>query len=277
MSDSQILVSRELLRNVKREVDDLRDERDALLDRVAALEAGGAASGDARAQAERAAEQAAQATEEASALRAELADVRSQLALALADAEAARAEADELRRTHPMPPPRGRVAGLAAGLASGLAGRVAGVAERLAGGADPSPGAAPDPARPAAIAGTAFAAWCRRNRALVSRPYLFASFLASAAEGMETEVTPVYRDRTAGEPTFRTEAIDGVEHWLVRVGPETVLLPQPLSATQFRELAPVFTGEATPETVGEVVPAAVRAQGGAHVLVAAGRVTRDDA
>lgn len=266
MSDSQILVSRELLRNVKREVDDLRDERDALLDRVAALEAGGAVDGDAQAKAERAAELAAQAAEEASALRTELADVRSRLALALAEAEAARAEADELRRTHPMPPARGRVAGLAADAASELA-------EHLAG----APDAAPVPAGPATLAGTAFAAWCRRNRALVSRPYLFASFLASAAEGMETEVTPVYRDRAAPEPTFRPEAIDGVEHWLVRVGPETVLLPQPLSATQFRELAPVFTGEATPETVGEVVPAAVRAQGGAHVLAALGRVTRDDA
>ena len=126
---------------------------------------------------------------------------------------------------------------------------------------------------PAAIAGTAFAAWCRRNRALVSRPYLFASFLATAAEGTETEVTPVYRDRTASEPTFRAEAIDGVEHWLVRVGPETMLLPQPLSPAQFRELAPVFTGDATPETVESVVPALVRAQGGAHVLATPGRVS----
>ncbi len=269
MSDSQILVSRDLLRNVKREVDDLRDERDELLERVATLEAGGsgAPDGDALAQIERATEQAVRSAEEAASLRTELADARSQLALAQAETEAARTEADELRRTHPMPPPR-RVADRAAELLSGVAGGVAGVAKRLSGSAE----AAPDPTSPAAIAGTAFAAWCRRNRALVSRPYLFASFLATAAEGVETEVTPVYRDRTASEPTFRTEAIDGVEHWLVRVGPETMLLPQPLSPTQFRELAPVFTGDTTPETVESVVPATVRAQGSAHVLDTPGRV-----
>ena len=269
MSDSQILVSRELLRNVKREVDDLRDERDALLEALREAEQTRTAPGDdtpgddtadvaaLQAQLDRAVERTIRAAEELTALRADLAAARAALAEAQAEAAAAQAEADALRRTHPMPPLARRPA--AAPVASTDAGE---------------PPAETD-AGPAGVAGRAFAAWCRRNRALVSRPYLFASFLKTAAEGLEVEVTPVYRDRAAPEPTFRAQAIDGVEHWLVRVGPTTVLLPQPLSATQFRELAPAFEGAATPETVAAVVPAEVAFEGGAHVLVAPGRITAD--
>ncbi len=278
MSDSQILVSRELLRNVKREVDDLRDERDALLEALREAEQARTASADGapgagaldddaadvaalQAQLDRAVERTVRAAEELTALRTDLAAARAALAEAQAEAAAAQAEADTLRRTHPMPPPPRRpTAPPAAGATAGT---------------DVSGPAGDTGTGPAGVAGRAFAAWCRRNRALVSRPYLFASFLKTAAEGMEVEVTPVYRDRAASEPTFRNEAIDGVEHWLVRVGPATVLLPQPLSHAQFRELAPAFEGEATPETVGTVVPAEVAFEGGAHVLVAPGRVTAD--
>ena len=262
MSD-QILVSRDLLRNVKREVDDLRDERDALLDRLREVEdagggAGGAGDADLRAQLDRAVERTVRAAEDLTALRTELASARAGLAVAQAEAAAAQAEADALRRTHPMPPP----------------------SRRAASGAVPGEAAATEPNAPAddgpaGIAGRAFAAWCRRNRALVSRPYLFASFLKSAAAGMEVDVTPVYRDRAAPAPTFRADALDGVEHWLVRIGPATVLLPQPLAPGQFRELAPAFTGDATPETLAAVVPAEVAAEGGAHVLVTPGRVEAD--
>ena len=261
MSD-QILVSRDLLRNVKREVDDLRDERDALLDKLRAAEAAGPAGSDdadLQAQLDRAVERTVRAAEDLTALRAELASARSLLAVAQAEAAAAQAEADALRRTHPMPPPPRRAT-------SAPAGETAGAVP-----ADP----APTDDGPAGIAGRAFAAWCRRNRALVSRPYLFASFLKSAAAGMEVEVTPVYRDRAATAPTFRADALDGVEHWLVRIGPATVLLPQPLAPGQFRELAPAFTGDATPETLAGIVPAAVTAEGSAHVLVTPGRVTAD--
>ncbi len=258
MSDSQILVSRELLRNVKREVDDLRDERDALLERLRladeardALPASDAGDPDLRAQLERAVERTVRAAEELTALRAELAEARSELGVAQAEAAAARAEADALRRTHPMPPPPPRRSG-----------------EEPADDALPAAG-------PKDVAGRAFAAWCRRNRALVSRPYLFATFLKTAAGGMAVEVTPVYRDRAASVPTFRAEAVDGVEYWLVRIGPATVLLPQPLSASQFRELAPAFDGQATPETVASVVPADVVAEGSSHLLAEPGRVTAD--
>ena len=268
MSD-QITVSRELLRNVKREVDDLRDERDALLEQLRSAEAASAdaarstdaASGDAdlRAQLDRAVERTVRAAEELTVLRTELASARSLLAVAQAETIAAQAEADALRRTHPMPPPR--------------------TAASTDDDAIPASGDEandePEDDSPAGIAGRAFAAWCRRNRALVSRPYLFASFLKSAAAGMEVEVTPVYRDRAATAPTFRADALDGVEHWLVRIGPATVLLPQPLAPGQFRELAPAFTGDATPETLAGIVPAAVTAEGSAHVLVTPGRVTAD--
>ncbi len=255
MSDSQILVSRELLRNVKREVDDLRDERDALREQLRlAEEASVGATGDPdlQAQLDRAVERTVRAAEELTALRADLAEARQALGSAQAEVAAARAETDDLRRTHPFPPPRpGRPA-------------------------DGAPGEdAPPAGGPKDVVGRAFAAWCRRNRALVSRPYLFATFLKAAAEGTMVEVTPVYRDRAAATPTFRAEVVDGVEYWLVRLGPATVLLPQPLSPSQFRELAPAFDGQATPETVGVVVPADVVAEGGAHVLAAAGRVTSE--
>ena len=259
MSD-QITVSRELLRNVKREVDDLRDERDALLEQLRTADAArDAAPGDAdlRAQLDRAVERTVRAAEELTTLRAELASARSLLAVAQAETAAVLAEADALRRTHPMPPPR-------------TAASPDDAAPEPDGETDE-----PDDDTPAGIAGRAFAAWCRRNRALVSRPYLFASFLKTAAAGLDVDVTPVYRDRAASVPTFRSEAVDGVEHWLVRIGPATVLLPQPLSAAQFRELAPCFTGEATPETLAGITPATVSAEGTAHVLAAPGRVVAE--
>ena len=250
MSD-QILVSRDLLRNVKREVDDLRDERDALLEQLRAAEAPGGTAGDAdlQAQLDRAVERTIRAAEELTALRAELASARSLLAVATAEATAAQAEVAGLRRRDPTAP-------------------------RPAPTSDVSATASEDEG-PAGLAGRVFTAWCRRNRALVSRPYLFASFLTQHADGAEVEVTTVYRDRAAAAPTFRAESIDGVEHWLVRVGATTVVLPQPLSAQQFRELAPVFEGEATPETLASVVPAEVASEGGAHVLRAPGRVAAE--
>lgn len=227
MSDSQILVSRELLRNVKREVDDLRDERDALLEQLAATGDGA----DLRAQLD--------------AVRADLTQTQAALADAL----------DEVDR-------------LRAGASSGDSSSYAPAPPRVE---------APPETGPAALAATAFVSWCTRNRALVSRPYLFAAFLKGEAGGAEVEVTPVFRDRAMAAPTFRSQTVDGVEHWLVRVGSATVLFPQPLSSAQFRELAPCFDGQATPETLTSVRPARVAAEGGVHVLKEPGRVSAPDA
>jgi hypothetical protein len=192
-------------------------------------------------------------------LRAHLAGALQRVAEAEAAREALRAECDALReevallrRTHPMPP------------------AAPSQNESVARGPDGSD---------AEVVGAAFVAWCRRNRSLVSRPYLFAAFLQTAAEGVEVEVRPVYRDRDAAPPAFREAASpsagDGAEYWLVRRGEAHALLPQPLRPTEFRETAPAFEGEATPETLGDAQPARVRFADGAWRLDAPGRLVAE--
>jgi len=117
--------------------------------------------------------------------------------------------------------------------------------------------------------GRAFAAWCNQGSALVSRYFMFERALQRALP--EAVVEPVYRDPAAVRPVFR-EAADGPEYWLVRLGTSYHLLPQPQTAEQFRELVPIFEGEATPKRVTAVVPALLATDGGLLVLDRPGSV-----
>ena len=267
-----VQVPKALLRRVKDEVESLREEVARLESELALARQRGAGGADdlqaeldertAEARAYRLALEKVQAARDELAAeleetRALLADQdrqsgaeRDELARRVVEADSAitelrtegaetRAERDRLLRTHPAPPP------------------------------DPArPGASPASDDPV---GAAFTAWCRRGSPLASRSFLFESFLREGVSA-EATVTPVFRDRHEPEPTFRNAPADGVEHWLVTVGPSKVLLPQPLSPTQFRELDPAFDGDAQPASVERVTSARVDGPLGALRLVERGRV-----
>lgn len=127
---------------------------------------------------------------------------------------------------------------------------------------------------PVDAAAQAFVAWCRQGTPLMNRVDFFEKHLRTAQP--EASARAVFRDSYAQAATVRFDAQGGAapaEFWLVTVGPDTVVFPQPLGAQQFRDLAPVFDGTATPQTVQAVTPARVRDEGGAVVLSAPGRVS----
>jgi hypothetical protein len=59
---------------------------------------------------------------------------------------------------------------------------------------------------------------------------------------------------------------------MVIVGQEGMLLPRPLNAMRFKELHPVFTGEAGPRSIRAIQPALVHQDGSTWVLDSPGQV-----
>ncbi len=142
---------------------------------------------------------------------------------------------------------------------------------------------APAPTQPAPAAPTlaptdaaasAFADWCRQGTPMMSRVDFFAGMLGTRVPGASARA--VYRDLNSQAEPIRFDDRGGAspaEFWLVSVGGEALLFPQPLNAGQFRELTRVFEGTAAPKTLGQVVPARVRDEGGTFALAAPGRVS----
>ena len=131
--------------------------------------------------------------------------------------------------------------------------------------------AAPVPAE-TVLAGV-FQAWCLAARPVVGRVEFFAEHVRQAVP--DATVAAVYRDANSqAQPvTFRARGGSSpVEYWLVSHAGRHALLPQPLGAQQFRELAPCMDGAATPAALREVEPAEVRPVGDQFELVRAGRV-----
>ncbi len=251
-TDDSVIVPKDLLRRVKEEVDDLRTQVADLTEDAETLRAELAAVAEQRDafRAERDALLARVAASGADAdaatrLRHENGALQKQTTLLQDALHGADAERADLLRTHPAPPVR-----------------------RSGGGLAP----APVEGSPEAVLCRAFVAWCRRGSPLISRPYLFVSFLREAAPGFACDVQPVFRARTSGAPTFRHSG-DGAEHWLVSVGDHHALVPHPVSPTQFRELAPAFSGVASPDTLGTIRPATVDGAGDAFGLAAVGHVS----
>lgn len=254
MSDETTEVPKTLLRRVKEEVEGLRErvealerlvdartaERDALEREVETLR-GELLATDVEA---RVAAAVAEGDARAARLRAERDGLAAAGRDAVADAEAARAalheaidQRDHLLLTHPAPPAR--------------------AAQRPA-------SEAPDDAFGAV--GYAFAAWCRRGTPLVSRPFLFAAFLAETTSDA-VEVVPVFRDPAADDGLYRLRPATGAESWLVSLGDVLALVPYPVSPDRFAELAPAYSGEATPRRTVAVTPARI------EVTLGAARVT----
>ena len=133
---------------------------------------------------------------------------------------------------------------------------------------------APVALSPAAAAAAAFADWCRRATPMMSKVDFFANALAEGLPG--TSVRAVYRDLNSQAEPVRFDGAGGAspaEFWLVTVGGEALVFPQPLNAHQFRDLTRIFEGTATPASLASITPARVRDEGAAFALVAPGRVS----
>lgn len=133
---------------------------------------------------------------------------------------------------------------------------------------------APPVLSPADDAAVAFADWCRRATPMMSKVDFFANALAERLPG--TSVRAVYRDLNSQAEPVRFDGSGGAspaEFWLVTVGGEALVFPQPLNAHQFRDLTRIFDGTATPASLASVVPARVRDEGAAFALVTPGRVS----
>ena len=119
----------------------------------------------------------------------------------------------------------------------------------------------------------AFRAWCAAASPVVGKVAFFAEQVRQSVP--EAAVAAVYRDANSQAHPVALRTAGGsspVEYWLVAADGRHWLLPQPLGGPQFRELAPVFEGMATPATLAEVRPAEVRAVGDGFELVRPGRV-----
>lgn len=239
-ADDTVEISKDLLRRVMAEVEELRADaaqakatasasQETLDEANRHADAMRTAAETATKERDAARETAAEArkTEDtASGAAAERDRLRHELASLRRDHEALQAEHAALLRTHPAPPTRASV---------------------------PDDPGAPADSDQAALA-RAFVAWCRRGSPLVSRSYLFAAFVREAS-GRPCTVRPVFRDRSEPTPTFTERPAAGSEYWLVAVGDLHALVPQPTSPRAFAETAPAFDGESTPDRLASLSPA----------------------
>ena len=118
-----------------------------------------------------------------------------------------------------------------------------------------------------------YQAWCIAASPVVGKVAFFAGEISRTFP--DATVAAVYRDANsqALPVTLRTTGgTSPVEHWLVAAEGRHWLLPQPLSAQQFRELAPCFEGTATPAALASVRPAEVRAVGAEFEIARPGHV-----
>lgn len=128
-------------------------------------------------------------------------------------------------------------------------------------------------AGPSARIAEAFRAWCAETTPVTGKVEFFAGHIRSALPG--ASVAAIYRDANsqATPVALSTQgAASPVEHWLVALDGRHWLLPQPMAAAQFRELAPCFEGTATPATLVTVAPAEVRVVGDRYEVPTPGRV-----
>jgi hypothetical protein len=135
-----------------------------------------------------------------------------------------------------------------------------------------SKGRRPEPA-PEDVLAQQFLEWCWRSGGVLGRIERFAEALHQALPG--AAVARVYRDADSPARPVELRAGGGaspVEYWAVSADGRHWLLPQPLSAGQFRELPPCFEGAAAPRELRDVVPAALRPSGAGFTLDVPGRV-----
>jgi hypothetical protein len=117
-----------------------------------------------------------------------------------------------------------------------------------------------------------FLSWCQSAGGNVSRVRDFAEVMQSRVAGSEVQV--LARDRDNNAVTFVSGgAGDPIEYWMVTVPHASMLFPRPLNMQRFRELHPVYEGQAEPQSLRSIVPALVRPNGPNWVLERPGRVS----
>lgn len=249
------------------------------------LDALAAALADARAEADRLRAQVDRLRAEA-----ERADKRHALEMEQAADESQQAAADAERDVRAA---RAEAARLRAGLDALRSGRPA--APSTGSTPPPDPSASPTPSEaapvwhgqadlaasgppaqpdgPGARLGETFRAWCRAATPVMGKVEFFAGHLREQVPA--ATVFAVFRDVQSQAVPVRLERTSGhipVEYWLVALDGRHWLLPQPITAAQFRELSPCFEGHATPTALAAIVPAEVRVVGDRFEIPQPGRV-----
>jgi hypothetical protein len=123
-------------------------------------------------------------------------------------------------------------------------------------------------ARTAAV----FLWWCQNAGGNVNRVKGFTEMVRSQLPDAEVQV--LARDRDNNAVTFVSDgAGDPIEYWLVTVKGENMLFPRPLNQKSFKQLYPVYEGDAGPHSLRSIEPAFVRHDGARWVLDSPGRVS----
>lgn len=116
-----------------------------------------------------------------------------------------------------------------------------------------------------------FVEWCRSAGGNINRIKDFTEFMRARISGADVQV--LSRDRNSLRIIFVSDgAGDPVEYWSVTVARGTMLLPRPLNTQRFKELQPVFTGEADPLSLRYIEPALVRQEGSGWGLEKKGQI-----
>ncbi|WP_022836407.1 cell division protein ZapB [Salisaeta longa] len=131
---------------------------------------------------------------------------------------------------------------------------------------------APPKQTPQEKVGDVFTTWCTSQPAtMVDRYYVFKNKVEAIAS--DVQFRRIFREKNASGILFTKNASDPVEHWLVEIRGEYLLLPQP-SRGRFSELAPCFGGEnMPPSAISSATPAVLKRKNGRFVLAQKGRVS----
>ena len=113
----------------------------------------------------------------------------------------------------------------------------------------------------------AFIDWCTiEGKRVVSHNNRFSAFLKTRIPN--AQVQPIYRDANAVQNVFgsSSQVKNPAEYWVIKTGRETLLLPQPVNAHQFRDLACFEGSPVAPGNLQSITPARLRQNGSLFVL-----------
>lgn len=122
----------------------------------------------------------------------------------------------------------------------------------------------------------AFADWCQQGGTLVSRVTNFGTALKSILPGANVVTMSRDMDSPARPIELKTDnVVSPAEYWVVSLGMQHWLLPQPQGSTHFRELSPCFESQRTninPSSLQQIKPGRLQSTGAGMQLVEVGVV-----